>query len=282
MTITDLFPVRRAEALTHGGKFHSDDVFGAALLRIVQPDLPIRRVFSVPADFDGLAFDIGYGTYDHHQPDARVRKNGQKYAAFGLLWETLGAHLIGEADAVLFEEHFVQPLDYSDNTGEPHPLASLIDAFNPVWDSDTDRDEAFFCAVDFAQGILEREFARIRARQRADELVRADLAASDGTVVVLSQYAPWVQVLIQSDALFAVYPSMRGGYNAQVIPISSENRNARLDFPSSWAGKAGTELQQISGIHDLRFCHVGRFLIASDTLEGAVQACRQTIAQKQS
>ncbi|MGN1030939.1 MAG: MYG1 family protein, partial [Butyricicoccaceae bacterium] len=225
MTITDLFPVSAAAAVTHGGKFHSDDVFGAALLRIIQPDLPIRRVFSVPEDFDGLAFDIGWGAFDHHQPDARFRENGEKYAAFGLLWEVLGAQLLGEADAAAFDEHFVQPLDHSDNTGDPHPLALAIADFNPVWDSDENRDEAFFRAVTFAQGILEREFTRIRARQRADELVRADLAASDGTVVVLSQYAPWADVLMnESQALFAVYPSMRGGYNAQVIPISKDDR----------------------------------------------------------
>lgn len=279
MTLTDFFPIRTDKVLTHGGKFHSDDVFGAALLRIVQPDVSIHRVFAVPEDFDGLAFDIGHGAFDHHQPDARVRENGEKYAAFGLLWEVLGAQLLGEEDAASFDAHFIQPLDRSDNTGEPHPLADAVDAFNPTWDSDDDRDEAFFRAVDFAQGILEREFARIRARQRADELVRADLAASDGVVVVLSQYAPWTHVLIQSEALFAVYPSIRGGYNAQVIPISAEDRTARMDFPAEWAGKVDAELKQISGISDLRFCHVGRFLIASETLEGAVAACRQTIAQ---
>lgn len=280
MTITDFFPVRTAQALTHGGKFHSDDVFGAALLRMVQPQISIRRAFDVPENYDGLAFDIGHGAYDHHQPDARVRENGEKYAAFGLLWEVLGTHLIGEEDAASFDEHFIQPLDRSDNTGEPHPLAQAIDAFNPVWDSDESRDDAFFCAVDFAQGILERGLTRIRARQRADALVRADLSASDGTVVVLSQYAPWAHVLIESDALFAVYPSIRGGYNAQVIPVSSEDRTARLDFPAAWAGKTDEELKQLSGIPDLRFCHSGRFLVASETQEGAVQACRTAIAQK--
>ena len=40
------------------------------------------------------------------------------YAAFGLLWEQLGAGILGEELAQTFDEAFVQPLDNNDNTGE--------------------------------------------------------------------------------------------------------------------------------------------------------------------
>ena len=63
-------------ALTHAGHFHADDVFSAALLREIWPDLEIRRVFEVPDGFDGLAFDIGGGPFDHHGPDRQCRENG--------------------------------------------------------------------------------------------------------------------------------------------------------------------------------------------------------------
>ena len=43
-------------ALTHAGKFHADDVFGAAFLKIINPKLEIIRSNVVPADFDGLVF----------------------------------------------------------------------------------------------------------------------------------------------------------------------------------------------------------------------------------
>ena len=39
-------------ALTHGGKFHADDVFSAALLRIINPNIRIIRAFEVPENFD--------------------------------------------------------------------------------------------------------------------------------------------------------------------------------------------------------------------------------------
>ena len=35
-------------AFTHGGKFHADDVFSAALLKICNPNIAIQRGFAVP------------------------------------------------------------------------------------------------------------------------------------------------------------------------------------------------------------------------------------------
>ena len=56
-----------ARAFTHGGKFHADDVFSAALLFYINPKITILRGNRVPDDFDGIVFDIGRGAYDHHQ-----------------------------------------------------------------------------------------------------------------------------------------------------------------------------------------------------------------------
>ena len=70
-------------ALTHAGKFHADDVFGAAFLKIINPDIKIIRSNSVPNDFEGIVFDIGMGKFDHHMADNEVRECGIPYAAFG-------------------------------------------------------------------------------------------------------------------------------------------------------------------------------------------------------
>ena len=70
-----------AAAFTHGGKFHADDVFSAALLLYLNPEIVITRGNRVPENFAGIVFDIGRGRYDHHQKDSRVRENGVPYAA---------------------------------------------------------------------------------------------------------------------------------------------------------------------------------------------------------
>ena len=46
-----------AKAFTHGGKFHADDVFSAALLLYLNPEIQISRGNQVPEDFDGIVFD---------------------------------------------------------------------------------------------------------------------------------------------------------------------------------------------------------------------------------
>ena len=107
-----------ANGFTHAGKFHADDVFATALLQILRPDIKITRGFVVPDDFDGIVYDIGFGMFDHHQEPRETRPNGIPYAAFGLLWRVLGPGLVGERQARLIDENFIQPLDLNDNTGE--------------------------------------------------------------------------------------------------------------------------------------------------------------------
>ena len=50
-----------ANGFPHAGKFHADDVFATALLQILRPDIKITRGFTVPDDFDGIVYDIGFG-----------------------------------------------------------------------------------------------------------------------------------------------------------------------------------------------------------------------------
>ena len=92
------------EVMTHAGRFHADDVFSAALLKIVKPEVKVKRVMHVPEDFDGIAFNIGGGRYDHHQKGAEVRESGYAYAAFGLLWRDLGPKLVGREMAEKFDK----------------------------------------------------------------------------------------------------------------------------------------------------------------------------------
>ena len=114
MTLLEQIQKEHAAAFTHGGKFHADDVFSAALLLHFNPRLTIQRGNRVPEDFDGIVFDIGRGEYDHHQKDSRIRENQVPYAAFGLLWEALGTEILSPEMAARFDEKFVQPLDLNE------------------------------------------------------------------------------------------------------------------------------------------------------------------------
>ena len=262
-----------ARGFTHGGKFHADDVFATALLRILRPDFKVQRGFEVPDDFDGIVYDIGGGMFDHHDASRAERPNGVPYAAFGLLWKVFGPQLVGEHQARLLDENFVQPLDLNDNTGEDCLLADAIGGFNPLWDSKDDPDACFAKAVDFAQVILQNNIDGANAVNRADALVKKALDRMENGVVVLPCYAPWKNALYRSDARFVVYPSQRGGWAAQCVN-NRLTRRPKRPFPQGWAGQPPEELAKRSGIPDLRFCHASRFMIAADTKESAIAACR--------
>ena len=245
-----------AKGFTHGGKFHADDVFSTALLQILRPDIQITRGFVVPDGFDGIVYDVGGGMFDHHSEPRECRPNGVPYAAFGLLWRVLGAGLVGERQARLIDENFIQPLDLNDNTGEQNSLADAIGSFNPLWDSKDDPDACFWRAVPVAKQILENEIAAANAVNRADDTVRKAYANMRDGIVVLPAYMPWKNGLYKTDAIFVVYPSQRGGYSAQCVN-DHRTKRSKQPFPVAWAGKPEEQLRQISGL-GLRFCHPSR------------------------
>ena len=274
-----------ARAFTHGGKFHADDVFSAALLFYINPEITILRGNRVPDDFDGIVFDIGRGAYDHHQRDSRVRENGVPYAAFGLLWEAVGAEILGEELAEEFDEAFVQPLDHNDNTGEKNELANLIGNFNPTWDAQGGNDEAFFQAVSVAGMILENKFERYRGNERADRRVEEILEehrqavtsgkrdSEDAKILILPEFVPCQKRLSETEIAFVIFPSNRGGYCIQ--PQKKEySMNYKCSFPAEWLGLENEELEQVTGLQSAGFCHKGGFLMTVGMLEDAVKACR--------
>ena len=278
-----------ATAFTHSGKFHADDVFSSALLLYLNPEIRIIRGNKVPEDFDGIVFDIGRGRYDHHQKDSRIRENGIPYAAFGLLWEELGAEVLGEELAQKFDESFVQPLDNNDNTGEKNELATLIGNFNPTWDAQGGNDEAFFQAVSVAGMILENKFERYLGNERADKRVEEILeehqkailsgekSKEEARILILPEFVPCQKRLSETEIAFVIFPSNRGGYCIQ--PQKKEySLNYKCSFPVEWLGLENEELVAATGLPSVGFCHKGGFLMTTGTLEDAVKACEISLA----
>ena len=157
----------RADAVTHGGLFHADDVMAAAILSCAQ-ELRLYRCTAVPAELapETIVFDVGGGRYDHHQPGGNgTRADGIHYSSCGLIWRDFGERAIRrlhpELDAsgvqqswAMVDGALVRSIDAADN-GEAQPsgdytVSMILASFNPVWDSDEDRAAAFLDAVAFA------------------------------------------------------------------------------------------------------------------------------------
>ncbi len=257
-------------AFTHGGVFHADDVFAAALLRCLNPRIQIERGMKIPKDYPGLVFDIGGGRFDHHQADCRRRENGTPYAAFGLLWEAFGEQILCREDVKKFDREFVQRLDESDNTGAPHELAAMIHDFNPTWQESMEEQERMFSeSVALAVKVLKRRFCHIRAEREAYEQVRARLLEQPGQILFLERALPWKEAVAGTEVLYVIYPSLRGGYSIQAVPVCVGSMELKKPFPWNWRGKRREELAALTGIPTFGFCHQSGFLCAADTKEDA-------------
>ncbi|MBO5352974.1 MAG: MYG1 family protein [Lachnospiraceae bacterium] len=268
------------EAMTHTGRFHTDDVFSAALLKILNPQINIVRCNTVPEGYQGLIFDLGDGAYDHHGNRESFRENGVRYASFGLLWKKYGCTLVSEKEALTFDESFIQPLDFQDNNGGSNLLCRVITQFNPKWDEENaDSDAAFFKAVEFAGHILENEIRSMHSTEHAKKMVLECLKNSEDGIVVLATGMPWKALLIPEDVYYVVYPSARGGYNAQAVPSAVDSQQCKKPFPEHWRGKR-EELDGITGLKGMMFCHSNGYLLVAETEETAVAACRIAMKEK--
>ena len=93
----------RPHLVTHGGKFHCDEVFAYVVLRLAlgleaaPHDHTLRRT----RDADAIAaadvvFDVGgvsdpaAGRFDHHQRGAPARPDGTPFSSAGLVWQVHG------------------------------------------------------------------------------------------------------------------------------------------------------------------------------------------------
>ena len=166
----ELVEKEEATFLTHCGTIHADEVFATAFLSFLF-DVRLARVKEITDDDrkrDVIIYDIGYGKFDHHQEDGRVRENGIKYAAFGLLFDYYGKEFleglgVADVDAVkkAIEQDFIIGLDAIDNGVFPSidapykvkTTSDLIKLFNPSYKSGQKENEQFLKAFNLAQMI---------------------------------------------------------------------------------------------------------------------------------
>ena len=278
--------VRRSSvAYTHAGVFHSDDVFGAALLRIINPEITINRTFKVSEEIKSetdLIFDIGGGRFDHHFNGAPEREGGVKYSSFGLFWRELKDTLPEQVwEAV--DRELVLPIDVNDNYGEGNPISAVISSFNLGWnDSRSEADAAFSNAVDFAKSALGHLISSEMKKWDALELVESQFEASaDKRIVELDTPAPWsASIVAKPEPLFVLFPSDREGWMVQLVPVAPGSRETKTTFPKEWWGVPREELLDLTHGRVL-FCHANGFILSAKDKDTAIELCKELLSDKE-
>ena len=126
---------------------HADDVLAAAVLRQINPELEIERVFKVPENLDDktIVVDIGGGKYDHHQKDRELREDGNPHAAIGLVLNDFGDKIFPNGIPEQFHDDIMRIEDADNGLGssDSHVISNLVHYMNPTWDSKENTNQAF-------------------------------------------------------------------------------------------------------------------------------------------
>lgn len=284
-----VFSKEEANCITHSGTMHADEVFATAFLELYKGDVSVFRTTTVgEVDDSVLVYDIGRGKYDHHQIDAEKRDNGITYSSFGLLWREFGKSFLEKNDFSNIDDlwseidkDLVEGIDADDNGFFPKieanyrvkTLPNVIKLFNPSFDSGEDESTQFLKAVNLAKTIIEEEIYYINGKVIASHRINEIIEESDpnSKYLILDEFLPYEEAILNNpntgNLLFVAFPSNRGGYAIKTLPKNLEDKTARLPFPEEWAGLQDKELEDVSKIPGLRFCHTGRFIVSCNDLD---------------
>lgn len=121
----------------------------------------------------------------------------------------------------------------------------------------------------------------MRARLAADaEVVAAHRRSSDPRILKLGRKMPWEEAVHAHGlpVLYAVYPVPGGNWMVDAMPTRPGAFEQRRPLPAAWAGQRDAELAVACGVPDAVFVHLGRFIGAARSCEGALAMARRAVA----
>lgn len=260
---------------THSTQFHSDEVFTTALFLTLNPNFTYERNLTIPEDPSVIVYDKGMGKYDHHQIDNEVRENGIPYASFGKVWRDFSKYLViddrlmTKTERDIVENKLVQKIDATDNGKGRDDYSNFISLLNPI-NRDTkttieNENEMFKQAVAFAKTVLSRHLENSIEIGKYLEVLKNNLNKAENGILCIPEYIaikePTIhRILLDNNIDAVIYPSQRGGFNMQQVPIEEGSFIGRLSFPQEWLGKRDDDLPE-----HITFCHSGNWLLAIDS-----------------
>jgi len=220
---------------THGGKFHADDAWAVAVLKVLFPEADVVRTREqARIDAADFAIDVGgvwvpaTGRFDHHQKEFDgARASGVPYASAGLVWREYGARCVAALAAAhlgcqlkdstalemaySIDADIVQYLDLSDvgvakNAPGSYGLSAVVSGFNPGWLDEQRlgygeavevyRMGQFMRAVEFLTDIMGNAVRYRVGAMLAVTQVRQAEVLEDGRLLFLKNAAlPWSSVV---------------------------------------------------------------------------------------
>lgn len=126
---------------------------------------------------------------------------------------------------------------------------------------------------------IHSEVSRIQGM----DYVEAQIDLSEHHIMILEQFVPWKGTLLKSesnkvnDIYLTVFPSQRGGWNFQGVPLSPASFDTRIKVPEEWCGKRDQELVELTGVEGARFIHPGGFIGGAENFESIMELAQRIV-----
>lgn len=273
----------------HDGVFHADEVTAAALLllydlikreKIVRSrDPAILREMTFVCDVGG-EYNPKKKRFDHHQASYK-----EDLSSAGMVLRYLKEeNFLEESFFEFLNRSLILGVDAHDNGLSPQisglcSFSHVIANFNPIEEvSDELQNQAFFEALDFAYGHLDRLKKRYFYNLSCRKLIEEQMKQNK-LVLIFDQNVSWFESFFalggeKHPALFLIMPTKEGWKLRGIPPSYKERMKVRLPLPLVWAGLLQEELQKKTGIAGAIFCHKGRFTSVWKEKKDAIFACK--------
>jgi uncharacterized UPF0160 family protein len=200
-------------------------------------------------------------------------------------------------------QSFIQEIDGIDNgvpqfDGEPQyrvntHLSNRVKAFNPGWMDDKtpdEVDELFHKAKEY----VGREFddkvqyygtSWLPARNIVEHAVKNRFNVhKSGEIIELERFCPWQEHLREIEKemygveiKYCLFNSGANDFRVQCVPVKEGSFICRKFLHKSWFGIRDDELEKVSGIEGIKFCHVTGFIGGHKTRDGTLKMAEMSL-----
>lgn len=260
----------------------------------------------------GRKYNPDTGDFDHHQREPTLTyADGNPMASAGLVWHTHGRHavkhtLLAQSPPIEPDDDcmaticdrvsnaLIRHIDLVDTGNAPDPrdddvsLSKAIGWLNPVnipgvpQTHQSVEDNAFMEGVQFITRLLMNQIVAAYAWTESRSVIAKLIEEQTSPLLVLDQNIRWKDHALALDTekriKLVTFPTSPGGnWMIQTVPVSPESFESILDLPQAWAGLDGQEFADVTGVGDAVFCHNGRFVMAAQSRDGAIQLANQAL-----
>lgn len=280
--------------VTHWQNFHIDEIFAIVLLKVyLDPDITITRtreqekLKQACADPDVFVIDVGgdynpsLKNFDHHQAQFQdTWDDGTPFSSCGLIWRWLkeqGAFkgCMNTETIREMEERFIKRVDKQDNGIEYWNETTFITIYNRKANNDV-QDIQFQRALSVAEDFYRNMFGAIRndikSHKEAVKAIQQSEYLNNVIVMKSNNEFAFKKLNTLSNKKIAVLPYKgKSVWKIQSLPKINESYSMQCPMPKEWRGLSHKELEYVSGIKGMVFCHKTGFMcVFEGDLESAI------------